>query len=131
LRFFDLYLLLEAASLIGNGWAVHYEAHPGVLMVLQFIACGLSTMLVHSSNALLVDLFPDNPSTAYAAGNISRCCLSAGVVAALHPLVNVLGEGWFFTRFALMVSVSRLAATNVSQWKGEMRRKKRMSASLA
>lgn len=127
-RFSDVYLLLEAVSLIGYGWAVHYEAHPAVLMVLQFIACGLSTMLMHSSNALLVDIFPDNPSTAYAAGNVSRCGLSAGVVAALHPLVSVLGAGWFFTGFALIVGFSGIAATTVSQWKGETWRKKRMSA---
>lgn len=100
-------------------------------MVLQFIVCGLSTMLMHSSNALLVDMFPDNPSITYAAGNISRCGLSAGVVAALHPLVNLLGEGWFFTGFALIVEVSGLAATMLSQWKGEIWRNRRMLASLA
>lgn len=48
-------------------------------------------------NTLLVDIFPAKPSTAAASGNITRCALSAGSVAAMQPLLDRLGQGWFFT----------------------------------
>ena len=61
----------------------------------------LGTSIYTIFNTLLVDLFPESPSTAAAAASISRCALAAAGVAALQPLLGVLGRGWYFTALAV------------------------------
>jgi hypothetical protein len=52
-------------------------------------------------NTLLVDLHPDQPSTAQAACNLVRCELAAAVLAALDAILRAAGAGWSFTVFGL------------------------------
>ncbi|KAK4182676.1 major facilitator superfamily domain-containing protein [Podospora australis] len=89
-------------ALVGYGWAVHYQIHPSVPLVLQFLVGAEGTMIHQSFNALLVDIFPESPSTAAAAGNITRCAMSAAVVACIQPLVETMGYGWFYTLVGLV-----------------------------
>ncbi len=55
------------------------------------------TFILKTFNTLLVDISTENPSTAAASGNITRCALSGAGVAAMQPLLDCLGRGWFFT----------------------------------
>ena len=57
-----------------------------------------------------VDGFPDNSSSAYAAGQIARCGLSAVSAAVLQPLIDAIGRGWYFTAFGLFIAISSLCA---------------------
>jgi hypothetical protein len=43
---------------------------------------------------LLIDLFPESPSSCSAAANLIRCLLSAGGVALVEPLLKTIGRGW-------------------------------------
>jgi MFS family permease len=122
------FLLFVVALVAGYGWAVQSHIHPSVPLIMQFFICAMSTLLSHTSSALLVDIFPDTSSTAYASGQIMRCGLSAALAAILQPLVDAVGRGWYFTIFALFVGISGLVSVVISQSKGMQWRQKRQAA---
>lgn len=95
-------LLIYIGTLAGYRWSVHARAHESVPLILQFILAALCTMFQQTYNALLVDVFPESPSTAAASSNITRCLLSALGLATLQPLVNTMGRQWFFTMLAIL-----------------------------
>ncbi|KAK0725979.1 major facilitator superfamily domain-containing protein [Lasiosphaeris hirsuta] len=119
------FLLVQSLLIVGYGWAVHFGVHPAVPLVLQFLCCALSTLLSHTASTLLVDIFPDNSSSAYASGQIARCGLSAASAAALQPLVDAIGRGWYFTVFSLFIGLSGLCSVWLSRWKGMHWRQRR------
>lgn len=121
------FILLEVALVAGYGWAVHSHVHPCVPLILQFLICGLSTLLSHTASALLVDLFPKMSSTAYASGQIARCGLSAASAAIVQPLVDAAGRGWYFTIFSFFVGISSLGSVGMSRTKGMQWRHKRQA----
>ncbi|KAI1266566.1 major facilitator superfamily domain-containing protein [Xylariaceae sp. FL1019] len=118
---------LELALVVAYGWAVAYRVHPAVPITLQFFICGISTLLSHTASALLVDIFPDQSSTAYAAAQAVRCGLSAVSSATIEPLISVLGRGWYFTALAVFVSVNGCAAVLISRKWGMKWRQARCS----
>ena len=91
-----------SAVLVGYGWAIEKHAHVSIPLVLQYVQGFLTTSLYTTFITLLVDVFPDSPSTAAAAASVVRCSLAAAGIAALQPLLNVLGIGWYFTALALV-----------------------------
>lgn len=101
-RFSLLILAVSMCVLVGFGWAVQYRVHPAVPLILQFYLGAKCTVLLQVYSALLVDIFPEKPGTIAASNNITRCGLSAAVVAALDPLVSAMGRGWFFTMVAFL-----------------------------
>lgn len=101
-RFSLLILAFSACVLVGFAWAVQLKVHPAVPLILQFYMGAKCTVLHQVYSALVVDIFPEKPSTIAASNNIIRCGLSAAVVAALNPLVSTMGRGWFFTMVAFL-----------------------------
>ncbi len=122
------FIILETALVAGYGWAVRSHVHPSIPLIMQFFICGTSTLLSHTSSALLVDIFPDTPSTAYASGQIMRCGLSAASAAILQPLVDAVGRGWYFKIFAIFVGISGLGSVVISRSKGVHWRQQRQAA---
>ncbi|MCJ1365438.1 hypothetical protein MMC16_004559 [Acarospora aff. strigata] len=101
-------LVLSSAVTVGYGWAIARRAHVAVPLLLQFVQGFLATWLVQCFSALLVDVFPDTPSMAATAGNVTKCVLAAGAVAVLEPLVDVIGKGWFFSLVGILCGVGGL-----------------------
>ena len=122
------FIFFELGLVAGYGWAVQSHAHPSIPLIMQFFICGTSTLLSHTSSALLVDIFPKIPSTAYASGQIMRCGLSAASAAILQPLVDAVGRGWYFTIFAVFVGISGLGSVVTSRSKGVQWRQQRQAA---
>lgn len=116
------FLLAQMLLIARYGWAVHSGVHPAVPLVLQCLCYALSTLLSHTASALLVDIFPNNSSSAYASGRIARCGLSAASAAVQQPLADVIGRGWYFTVFSLFIGLSGLCSVWVSRWRGVERR---------
>ena len=117
-------LLIYIGTLAGYGWSVHARAHESVPLILQLILAALCTAFQQTYNALLVDVFPESPSTAAASSNITRCLLSALGLATLQPLVNAMGRHWFFTMLAVLSGGGGLLANWVMnaygmQWRLE------------
>ncbi|KAF3360592.1 hypothetical protein VDGD_20013 [Verticillium dahliae] len=111
--------VFSVAALVGLGWSVEYRVHPAVPLVFQFLIGAQGTITHQAFNALLVDIFPDKPSTAAAAGNITRCGMSAAAVACVNPLVKSLGYGWFFTMIGIISGSTGVAAILVLCRRGE------------
>ena len=111
-------LLLFAAVLLSFGWTVDKGIQPAVPLVLQFVMAFLCTYFFQTFNSLLVDIFPENPSTAAAAGNISRCALSGAAVALLQPIVDAVGRGWFYTILCTVVTIGNVIALTLILTKG-------------
>lgn len=103
-------LFIYTIALAGYGWSVQARAHEAVPLILQYVLAALCTSFQQTFNALLVDIFPASPSTAAASGNITKCALSAILVAVLQPLVNVMGRGWFFTLLTVLSGGGGLVA---------------------
>lgn len=69
-----------------------------------------------------MDVFPESPSTAAAAASISRCALAASGVAAIQPLIGLLGRGWYFTALAVVTGgVGSVVIWMVRKWGAEWR----------
>jgi hypothetical protein len=109
---FAFYLVAICTVLrVGYGWALEQRIHVGVPLRLQFLLGFITTCTVQTFHAILVDIFPANPSTAAASGNLNRCTLSANDVAAMQPLLNQLGKGWFFTVVGLISGITSVGVT--------------------
>lgn len=121
------FICMETALIAGYGWAVQRQVHPAVPIVMQFFICALSTLLSHTASALLVDVFPKSPSTAYASGQFARCEFSAASAAIIEPLTDAVGKGWYFTIFALFTGLGCLLCVLASRWKGLEWRGKRVA----
>ena len=123
-------ILIETALVTGYGWTVQQHTHPAVPLVLEFFVSALATLLSHTANALLVDVFPEVPSTAYASGQLARGAFSAASAAIIDPLVRAVGRGWYFTMFAAFTGTGCLTCVSLSRWAGmRWRRKRYLNAS--
>ncbi|KAL2041705.1 hypothetical protein N7G274_005489 [Stereocaulon virgatum] len=91
------FMAICAITVIGYGWVLETRLNVSVPLILQWCIGFISTCLVQTFNTLLVDIHSANSSTAAASGNITRCALSAGGVAAMQPLLHILSRGWYFT----------------------------------
>ena len=119
-------LAIYTASLAGYGWSVQAHTHEALPLILQYVLAALCTSFQQTFNALLVDIFPASPSTAAASGNITRCALSAVLVAVLQPLVDVMGRGWFFTALTALSGGGGLVAGWLVKNKGMEWRRERI-----
>ncbi|KAK0702881.1 hypothetical protein B0T21DRAFT_378189 [Apiosordaria backusii] len=120
------WVVAEMAVVASYGWVVQNRVHPAVPLIMQFLACTLSTLMSHTASALLVDIFPDSSSSAYASGQIARCGLSAISALVLQSLVDAVGRGWYFTIFSLFVGLTGIVSVYISLWKGMAWRRKRL-----
>ena len=121
-------LAFLTGGLVGYGWPIEKHVHVSIPLILQFVHGIFCTCNLQTFNALLVDIFPEHPSTAATSGNITRCALSAVYVALLQPLVEVLGRGWYFTLLGLVSGFSRWVAVWLLQARGPNWRAKRRKA---
>ncbi|KAI4217248.1 MAG: hypothetical protein LQ351_000557 [Letrouitia transgressa] len=120
-----LILGLSSCAWIGYGWALEKPAHVSVPLILQFVHGVFCTCILQTFNALLVDIFPKNPSAAATSGNITRCALSALYVALLQPLIDAIGRGWYFTLLGTISGLVGGLAVFLLQAHGRQWRSKR------
>ncbi|OBT96583.1 hypothetical protein VE01_05341 [Pseudogymnoascus verrucosus] len=90
-------IYVGAFATIGFGWAAETKTHLAVLLILTFIMALFLTACYNSMNLLLVDLYPNSPSTASAANNLTRCLMAAGGSAVIEPMIRAMGAGWAYT----------------------------------
>lgn len=119
------FVAFEVALVIGYGCAITFSVHPAIPLVMQFFICAASTLLSHTSSALLVDIFPDSSSTSYASGQVMRCGLSAASAAILDPFTQCCWEGMVLTIFGMFVGLSGIVSVTTSRAKGMEWRGKR------
>ncbi|KAG8525533.1 uncharacterized protein KY384_009177 [Bacidia gigantensis] len=118
-------LMVSTSTLIGYGWAVSSHVQVSVPLILQFIQGFWGTYFYTTYNTLLVDVFPESPSTAAAAASITRCAMAAAGVAVLQPLLDAAGRGWYFTLLGLWSGACGAVAVWLIRRKGMQCRTKR------
>jgi multidrug resistance protein len=96
-------LYLGNLMLLGYGWAMDRNAPLAAPLVLTFFIGLFLTGAFNVLSTMLVDLYPQRPSTATAANNLVRCGLGAAGTAVIIQMVNAMGRGWCFTLIALVV----------------------------
>ncbi|KAI4638559.1 hypothetical protein J4E93_009859 [Alternaria ventricosa] len=111
-------LIISTATMIGYGWTVQYHVHPAIPLILQFMQGFWGCYGYTTFSTLLVDSFPQSPSTAAAATSITRCAMAATGVAVLQPLLNAAGRGWYFTALGLWSGILSALSVALLQWKG-------------
>ena len=93
---------LSCPIVLGYSWAMNYDVHISCLLVMLFLLgnsiVGMNNML----NTFLVDLHASRPATALAGMNMYKFLVGAGAVAAVLPLIDVIGIGWVGTIVAGM-----------------------------
>ena len=127
----QILLLISTLTIIGYGWAVRRHAHVSIPLILQFIQGFWGTCFYTIFNTLLVDIFPESPSTAAAAASITRCAMAAAGVAILHPLLSVAGRGWYFTVLGIWSGTRGAVAVWLIKTRGMKWRQKRMAKSAS
>lgn len=118
-------LAISTVTMAGYGWALHQRSHPAVILALQFLQGFWGTFFYTTYSALLVDSFPQSPSTAAATTSVTRCAMAATGVAILQPLMDATGRGWYFTALGLWSGVFCAAAIFLLRWRGMTWRRER------
>ncbi|KAF2264285.1 MFS general substrate transporter [Lojkania enalia] len=117
-------VVVGAAMILAFGWVMHFRVYlAGPLIFLFFIGFTLTGAFTIMTT-LIVDLFPEKPATAAAAGNMSRCWLGAGATAVVVPMIERIGMGWTSTFIAGLWIVWVPALMAVVRWGPGMRKRK-------
>jgi hypothetical protein len=103
---------IGSACVIGYGWMISHKIGLAGPIVLLFV---LGYTLIAGNqvlNVLMVDLWPGQPATCTAAGNLVRCLLGAAASAAIEPLSRAIGTGYVEIRihFPAQHSVDRFVS---------------------
>lgn len=91
---------------IAYGWALEKNAPLPATLVLLFLIGLLVNGSFNILSTLVVDLYPQSPSTATAANNLCRCIMGAGGTAILDIMISGMGRGWCFTFIALVCAAA-------------------------
>ncbi|PQE17306.1 hypothetical protein CJF31_00005696 [Rutstroemia sp. NJR-2017a BVV2] len=84
------------------GWVLEKNANLAAPLVLQFLMGLCINGAFNILSTLVVDLYPQSPSTATAANNLVRCFMGAGGTGIISIMVKHMGRGWCFTFIALV-----------------------------
>ncbi|EFY91654.1 hypothetical protein MAC_02244 [Metarhizium acridum CQMa 102] len=117
-----------AAATMGFGWAAEKQAHMAAMLTLTFVMALSLTACYNSMNLLLVDLYPNSPSTASAANNLTRCLMAAGGSAVIEPMIRAMGTGWAYTLVGLVMIVLSPMLLAVTRYGPKWREERRANA---
>jgi MFS family permease len=119
-------LYVGCVAMIGFGWTLETRTHLAAPLILTFVMALSMTACYNSMNILLVDLYPQSPSTASAANNLTRCLMGAGGSAIIEPLISAIGKGWSYTLVGLIVAVLSPMLYVVTRWGPTWREERRL-----
>lgn len=107
------------------GWVLEKNADLAWPLILQFfIGCCINGSF-NILSTLVVDLYPQSPSTATAANNMVRCLIGAGGTGIIDIMLRRMGRGWCFTFIALVcIVLSPMLMVSVKfgpKWREERR----------
>lgn len=119
-------LSLAIACIIGFGWILEAQAPLAILLfVLAMIGLFLSGTMV-MSGTLLVDLYPEAPSQATAALNLTRGLMSAASTAIIQYILDKLGHGWTYTLLGMLGIGFMPSLLVVMRWGPKWREERRL-----
>ncbi|KAF2704754.1 MFS general substrate transporter [Pleomassaria siparia CBS 279.74] len=93
---------LIVATYIPFGWVMQKRVNLVVPLILEFITAYCQVSCSNSLSSLLVDLFPEKPSTVSAASNLVRCLVAGAGTAVIAYMLTSMGWGWCYTLLGLV-----------------------------
>ena len=93
---------LVAATYIPFGWVLQKRVNLAVPLILEFIMAYCQVSCSNSLSSLLVDLFPEKPSTVMAASSLVRCWVAGAGTAVIAYMLDGMGWGWCYTFLGLV-----------------------------
>jgi multidrug resistance protein len=94
------------ACVLCYGWVLEQNASLAAPLILQFLIGLCVNGSFNILSTLVVDLYPQSPSTATAANNLVRCFLGAGGTGIINIMIDHMGRGWCFTFISLVCIVA-------------------------
>ncbi|KAH6676271.1 major facilitator superfamily domain-containing protein [Halenospora varia] len=88
------------------GWVLEKNANLAAPLILQFFIGMSVNGSFNILSTLVVDLYPQSPSTATAANNLVRCLIGAGGTGIISIMIDHMGRGWCFTFISLVCMVT-------------------------
>lgn len=99
-------LFIGLAAILCYGWILEKHANLAVPLIFHFLVGLCLNGAFNIMATLLIDLYPQSPSTATAANNLVRCLMGAGGTAIINIMIENMGNGWCFTLIALICVVT-------------------------
>jgi multidrug resistance protein len=99
-------LSLGLICVLCYGWVLEKNAHLAAPLILQFFIGLCVNGAFNILSTLVVDLYPQSPSTATAANNLVRCFFGAGGTGIITIMIQTMGRGWCFTFISLVCIVT-------------------------
>ncbi|OCK75276.1 putative MFS transporter [Lepidopterella palustris CBS 459.81] len=93
---------LVAATYIPFGWVLQKRVNLAVPLTLEFIMAYCQVSCSNSLSSLLIDLFPEKPSTVTAASSLVRCWVAGAGTAVIAYMLDEMGWGWCYTFLGLV-----------------------------
>ncbi|KAL3419763.1 Quinidine resistance protein 2-like protein 3 [Phlyctema vagabunda] len=110
---------------LGYGWVLEKNVNLAGPLILQFFIGFCVNGSFNILSTLVVDLYPQSPSTATAANNMVRCLIGAGGTGIIDIMIRHMGRGWCFTFIALVcIATSPMLLVSVKygpKWREERR----------
>ncbi|RDW80719.1 hypothetical protein BP5796_05417 [Coleophoma crateriformis] len=118
-------LSVGLACYLCYGWVLEKNANLAWPLILQFLTGFCVNGSFNILSTLVVDLYPQSPSTATAANNLVRCLIGAGGTGIIDIMIARMGRGWCFTFITLVcVVLSPMLLVSVKygpKWREERR----------
>ncbi len=100
------FLCIGLACVLCYGWVLEKNANLAAPLILQFCIGLCVNGAFNVLSTLVVDLYPQSPSTATAANNLVRCLMGAAGTGIITIMISAMGRGWCFTFIALVCIVT-------------------------
>lgn len=84
------------------GWVLEKNVNLAAPLILQFLIGLTVNGSFNILSTLVVDLYPQSPSTATAANNLVRCLVGAAGTGIISIMIEHMGRGWCFTFISLI-----------------------------
>jgi MFS family permease len=99
-------LSLGLVCVLCYGWVLEKNTNLAAPLILQFFIGLCVNGAFNILSTLVVDLYPQSPSTATAANNLVRCLVGAGGTGIISIMIHSMGRGWCFTFISLVCIVT-------------------------
>ncbi|CAG8970808.1 hypothetical protein HYALB_00001595 [Hymenoscyphus albidus] len=99
-------LIFGLVCILCYGWVLEKNVNLAAPLILQFLIGLTVNGSFNILSTLVVDLYPQSPSTATAANNLVRCLVGAGGTGVISLMIRGMGRGWCFTFIALVCMVT-------------------------
>lgn len=114
-------LAISTSATVGFGWALNQHTSIAVPLTMTFFSGASQVAIFTICGTLLTDLNPNQSATVQAGYSLIRCALSAGGIAGLQALIDVIGVGWCFTVYAIIgalcIPIFALLRSHGMQWR--------------